>query len=228
MSDKSLGVNSARRLVEPELIDVLNEFKKNIFASLNCHAIGTVLLFDPLKKTAQVQINYLRKLPDSSIPKEYPVLMDCPVMFLSGGIARLSMPVTVGDQCLVLFNDRDMDMWWQTGMGVLPPTTARKHSMSDAVALVGINNLVTASTWIYDPLRASLKYGEFGGEVAVSAAFVKIGNAVTTLKTVLNGLIDLIKTQYTIPTVPGAPATLDPVVIAQLEAYKLIIGSLLE
>jgi hypothetical protein len=216
-----------KNLVEPDLRELLRAVKGDIFSSLNCHAIGTILLFDPATKTANIKLSYMKQADGELTPKEYPTLMNCPVVILSGGLARLTFPILPGDSCMVFFNDRDIDFWFQTGIPA-PPLSSRKHALSDGIALVGLNSLVSAATFDYDPLRALLKYGPAGGEVGVGPLLVRIANSVTTLKAVINGLIDITKTAYTIPTVPGAPAPLDPVVIAQLEAYKVVVASLLE
>ena len=71
--------------------------------------------------------------------KEYPLLLDCPCIVLAGGQGALTMPISAGDSCLVLFNDCDMDNWYSSGQ-TMPPRTDRLHDFSDAVALVGLRN----------------------------------------------------------------------------------------
>ena len=41
-----------------------------------------------------------------------------------------------GDACLVIFADRDIDAWFESGEAEVPPS-GRMHSLSDGFAFVG-------------------------------------------------------------------------------------------
>jgi hypothetical protein len=132
---------------EPELADVLNYHRKGIFLDLNCHHVGTVADFDPTRQVAKVTINYKRTYfyPNAlgvvqPVLKDYPLIIDAPVIFLGGGGFSLTFPVEPGDECLVLFNDRDIDTWF-AGSSSSPNPTGRLHSFSDAIVLVGLRSL---------------------------------------------------------------------------------------
>lgn len=70
------------------------------------------------------------------ITKNYPLLVDVPVVFPRGGGCTLTFPVKAGDECLVIFADRCIDFWWQNG-GVQEPVDDRVHDLSDAFCIVG-------------------------------------------------------------------------------------------
>lgn len=111
---------------------------------MNCVQVGIVQQFYPVTQTADIQIA-LKKIisinPDGTRTlAPYPVLNDVPVFILSGGSAYMSFPVAPGDTCIILFNDREIDNWYNTG-NVSAPTTLRLHDKSDAMALIGIRNL---------------------------------------------------------------------------------------
>lgn len=130
------------------LTDLLNLHEKGIKLSLNCHHVGIIDSFDATTQTARVKLVYKKSYlePDSRgvykvVPKEYPLLLDVPVVFLGGGQTALTFPVTKGDECLVLFNDRAIDSWFSAGsVGAEVPST-RLHSISDGFALVGIRSV---------------------------------------------------------------------------------------
>jgi hypothetical protein len=126
--------------IPPDLRSLLTDLKKEIFYGLNCHQVGVIESFNKGLQTATVQIQVLRNIGNTQVA--YPLLTDCPVVFPSGGGAYLSFPVTKGDPCLVLFNDRDLDLWFTTG-NVVGPNSARAHSLSDGIVLVGIRNKAT-------------------------------------------------------------------------------------
>lgn len=132
---------------EPDLADVLNMHRKGIFLDLNCHHIGTIKSFNAAKQTATVSINYKKTFfkPNSlgvlqAELKEYPLIADAPVVVLGGGGYALTFPIEKGDECLVLFNDRDLDAWY-SGSASSPNPTARLHSFSDALIIVGLRSL---------------------------------------------------------------------------------------
>lgn len=67
---------------------------------------------------------------------DIPLLVDVPVVFQRGGGCTLTFPVKAGDECLLIFSDRCIDFWWQSG-GVQEPVDSRQHDLSDAFAIVG-------------------------------------------------------------------------------------------
>jgi len=123
--------------IPPDLRSLLTDLKKEIFYGLNCHQVGVINSFNPTTQTATVQIQVLRNIGNTQVA--YPLLTDCPVIFPGGGGAYMTFPVAKGDPCLVLFNDRDLDLWFTTG-NVVGPNSARAHSLSDGIVLVGIRN----------------------------------------------------------------------------------------
>lgn len=136
---------------EVDLNDTLNLFKKNLLLRFNCHHVAKVQSFNKVTQTASVTINYKKSfsLPNSmGVYSEklvdYPILASCPVIFVGGGGGCLTFPVEQGDDCLVLFNDRDIDNWF-SGSSTSAPQTSRLHSFSDGLIIVGprsMNNLI--------------------------------------------------------------------------------------
>ena len=122
----------------PNLRMLLDQYKQEVGYGLNCHEVGTIVSFDATKQTASVQIAVLRLLPGGETTP-YPILTNCPVFVLSGGAAALTMPIAAGDTCLVLFNDRDLDIWATTGNTAVP-NSGRFHDLSDGLVLVGFRH----------------------------------------------------------------------------------------
>ena len=130
---------------------------QNFSNSLNCHTIGTIESFNPLTQTATIAINYVRVFYNTNpnLPNEatagqitntytnYPLLINCPVVVMQGGGAYLTFPIVKGDTCLVLFSDREISTWVSTGQ-ITYPQNQRTHDLSDAIALVGIRNILNA------------------------------------------------------------------------------------
>ena len=98
--------------------------KQEIFSSLHCALPGTVVSFDPVTRTAEIQ----PAVKMGSLT--FPVLADVPVFM------PVSFEVNPGDACLVVFADVDIDAWFASGEPEVP-NSSRKHSLSDGFAFVG-------------------------------------------------------------------------------------------
>jgi hypothetical protein len=100
---------------------------------------GIIQSFDADAATAVVQPAIRSVETDNDgkrTTKNYPLLMDVPVVFPRGGGCTLTFPVKAGDECLVIFADRCIDFWWQNG-GVQEPVDDKTHDLSDAFCIVG-------------------------------------------------------------------------------------------
>lgn len=187
---------------DPQLADLLNLLKKDIFLSLNCHAIVKIAEFFPSEQTATATIEYkqtfFRQNSDGSYtPKlvDYPTLVKCPVFIYGGGGGALTFPIAAGDAAMVAFNDRDIDDWY-AGKSAGPPPTNRLHSFSDAIIFVGLRPMQSAIEG-YDTDRALLKYKNARVGVGKDDDLVLIANEDTTLFPLLEALINQIKNLVT-------------------------------
>ena len=168
--------NNLQQANEPTLASVLQLHKEDVMYAINCHQVGEIVSFNPSTQTAEVQIKMLRMMNGEL--KQYSILVDCPCVVLSGGNGCLTMPINPGDSCLVLFNDKDIDNWYSGGQTVAP-RTERKHSFSDAIALVGIRN---KQHQLSDYLNngVELKYG--GSTIKLESNKVTIDNGTAKIE----------------------------------------------
>lgn len=107
---------------------------------------GVIKSFDPERVTCVVEIATYGSLPGALAGKpvdrtegdnvRYPLILDAPVVFPRGGGVTLTFPVRPGDECLVIFADRCIDFWWQSG-GAQLPSRGRGHDFSDAFVIPG-------------------------------------------------------------------------------------------
>lgn len=219
---------------EPTLKDVLDLLKKDILLSLNAHAIATVQSFNASNQTVNATVNYqhtYRVLDENtgnyqSTLVSYPQLVDIPVVILGGEDSFLTFPIEQGDECVVLFNDRDIDNWF-AGSSSNGPNTGRLHSFSDGIALIGLRNkgrLLQS----YDTERVVLQKGDALVAVGKDDSLVKIANQQTTLNTLLQDLVTTIKNITTSNAVVGVPCTISPASQVQLSNIATQIEGLLE
>ena len=104
---------------------LLQSWKEEIMSSIHCALPGTVVSFDEESQTAVIQ-----PAVKSSSGIELPLLRDVPVFM------PVPFEVHEGDACLLVFADRDIDAWFETGEAEVPPS-GRMHSLSAGFAFVG-------------------------------------------------------------------------------------------
>lgn len=176
---------------DPDLKALLEQVKKDVLTSINCAQVGEIVSFDVDAQTAKVQLKIMRLFVDRTstpakyVPKVYPLLVDCPVFIPAGGDGRLTFPIQPGDGCLVVFNDRDIDNWFETGT-TLPPNSTRLHDLSDGFAIVGFRNKATAIT-DFNADDAELR---FAGGILKLNDKVALDGAAASLRTALQKIID--------------------------------------
>lgn len=71
---------------------------------------------------------------------DLPILADVPIFILRGGEYAITVPVAIGDECLVIFGDRCIDSWWQSGKVGPQIDFTRMHDLSDSFAIVGFTS----------------------------------------------------------------------------------------
>lgn len=104
---------------------------------------GVIELFDPATQTAKIRIPLKRHIRNTDTSAEteddWPILPAVPVWMPHAGGFHVTLPVAPGDECLVLFLERDVSRWYENSQEEAPETR-RTHDISDGVALVGLNS----------------------------------------------------------------------------------------
>lgn len=182
----------------PDLTALLDRMRLRVFLELNCHQWGIVKSFNAAAQTATVQVAVLRQVADTTtdpatlVPKAYPILLDVPVMILTGGKAGVTLPIAVGDTCLLLFNDRDMDEFWNSGSVVIP-NSSRAHDFSDALAIIGFRTKANALT-AYDTTKAKFyndtTFITLGTKIKAANATQSLHDVLTSFVTAVKGYTD--------------------------------------
>ncbi|HEB3560740.1 TPA: hypothetical protein RZC73_003070 [Escherichia coli] len=132
-----MPVSLSAQLGNKEQADV--RLAGSVMSALRVSMPGIVQSFDPDAVTVVVQPAIKGYEPDSNGINQsttLPLLVDVPVVFPRGGGCTLTFPVKAGDECLVVFADRCIDFWWQSG-GIQEPVDERMHDLSDAFCIVG-------------------------------------------------------------------------------------------
>ncbi len=213
-----------RQTYEPTLKTVLDLQEAKTKNTLFCHLIGKINSFDADTQTASVEILSKEIYPDQNTLQtqivDFPLLVDVPVMIVSGSAGGIRVPTSEGDDCLVLFSDRDIDNWFESG-GTNIPNTTRVHSLADGLAIVGFRSLASAIS-NYDNSSTQLNYGSTRVKLTNK---VLIENSKNDLKTLLNSLISAVENIATF----GSPTNhvLTPASVTALEQVKTSIAEVL-
>ena len=210
---------------DPKIEDLLDVFARWLKSGINCIKIGTIQAIDYTKMTASIQIVFQQALRDGTY-QTIPALVDCPVFTPQGGGYSLQFPIEEGDTAIVLFADRNIDNWFQSG-GVQVPADGRLHNLSDAIAIVGLNSL--ASPLGTAPSSSEARIIDKAGttKVGMSGGKVTIQNATYSLLTVLKDLITQIKAISTTNCVVGSPVTVSPASQVNLDLITTELEALL-
>lgn len=100
---------------------------------------GIIQSFDAARMTCSVQPSVRGAIVQpngQAVAVDMPLLVDCPVVFPGGGGYILTYPLKAGDECLVVFSERCIDAWWQSG-GVQAAAEYRLHDLSDGFVIPG-------------------------------------------------------------------------------------------
>ena len=172
---------------DPSLSDLLKLFRKNMLLGLNCHHVGTIQSFNATSQTANATVNYKKTFfrPNAAgvyrpVLEDYPQLIDCPVYVVGGGGGCLTFPIAQGDECLMAFNDRDLDNWFQGGGANAAVNSSRLHSFADAVIFVGLRSLANVIV-SYSSSAIELRNREGTNKVSIASDTVTVQKGATTV-----------------------------------------------
>ncbi|MDV0603377.1 Gp138 family membrane-puncturing spike protein [Raoultella ornithinolytica] len=168
-----------------------------IMSAMRVSIPGIIQSFDPDAVTAVIQPAIKGVEHDTSgaeISVNLPLLVDVPVVFPRGGGCTLTFPVKEGDECLVIFADRCIDFWWQSG-GIQEPVDGRMHDLSDAFCIVGpqsqakkINGISTTAAQLRTDDGSAFIELSAGGDITATTA----GNAtINAPEIILNGNVTI-------------------------------------
>lgn len=126
------------RANQPQMLrEAFREMMKGVATSVPGH----ILAFDPLTQLAQVQIGITR-VDLNGATFDPPAIIETPVYF-PGGAYHLEYQIDPGDEGDILFSQRCVDGWLQTG-GIASNPIGRFHDPQDAFFLPGFRSLPNA------------------------------------------------------------------------------------
>lgn len=167
---------------QPTLLQGLNYLKNNVMSNLNCHNIGRILEFDPLTQTATIQIMQVKQF-NNNYYNPAP-LVGVPLIIYGAGGGHITLPDPTGTICLLLFMDRNIDAFLETGEMYTPETT-RMHDFTDCIALTTFKTLANPLTE-YDEKAVTIMNEEIVEEIK-KTGFIKVYGGSVLIKTNIEG-----------------------------------------
>lgn len=117
-----------------ELAETLRTLQSSVSSQLRVSMPGIVESFDADSVTCDIQIGIKGESGGEST--NLSVLTSVPVVFPRGGGVTMTFPIKAGDECLLVFGDRCIDFWHQSG-DIQKTVDERQHDLSDAFAIIG-------------------------------------------------------------------------------------------
>jgi hypothetical protein len=127
----------------PQQLDTLTNIIQNAIeeALSNTHTSTIAKVTKINGSTIDAKPVFKRVINDTEV--ELPVFTEIPILTLQGGSNYRIMPIAVGDYALLIFAERCIDDWY-FGADNKKPREYRIHDYSDAIAIVGLNNINNA------------------------------------------------------------------------------------
>lgn len=170
-------------------VEMFQRFRDATGIDLRVAAPGIIKSVDYAKQTCTVQLAIREKLNFNGNLEwvEIPELPDVPFFIYSGGGYCLTLPVNIGDECLVVFGDNCMDAWWQSG-DVQNQIERRRHDLSDGFAIVGFRSQPHVVSG-YSSSTAQLRNatGDAYIEISGSDINIKAGTLTINANAIVNG-----------------------------------------
>lgn len=159
--------------------------------------------YDFTKQRASVQPVLRKKYLNGDTP-EMSVISNVPVVFPRGGGFNMSWPMNPGDTVLLLFSERSMDNWLETG-GIVTPLDPRKFDLSDPICIPGLIPF-NVDTGITDNTSFMIRNGSARMKISPDGTYCFHG-ATEELMSIIDELFTLIESitvtaNVSIPVVP--------------------------
>lgn len=181
------------------------ENMKSVYTSIPGH----VLSFDPKTQRAQIQIG-IQRVDINGIAWVPAPIVDVPVQFPGDGFT-IEYQIDVGCEGVVLFSQRCIDGWKQTG-GTADNPAARFHNQQDAMFVPGIRSLPNV---IKNFSNNGIKLrNEDGTQYAwlKNDGSLAVGNAHASVNIAANGLVNILNASGSIQLLANGNAVINGVV----------------
>ena len=145
----------------PDLATAVGEAIRSFLSEINTAEPGVIVSYDAVKQTASVQPSLKIGFTVDGIRqvRSKPIVNHVPLMFVGSGGRQIKVNVNPGDQVLLIFCHSSIDIWKSKGGEVDPGDDDRKHHLSDAIAIVGLQNKAVDTAPIIEFTDTQIRVG---------------------------------------------------------------------
>lgn len=157
--------------------ELLERAKENAVMEVRVSMPARIVSFDSATRTATVEI-LMKMVAEDDSPIDYPPLVDCPCVFTRGGGFHVSHGYKQNDNGVVMFSDRCIDGWFESGQAAVP-MDFRVHSMSDAYFIGAADNMTDVSPIIDGALFIGKDDNSAGLQINLDGSVIIKGTSFT-------------------------------------------------
>lgn len=176
----------------PDLHTAVHTAINSALQNFNCMRIATVQEFHPEDLTVTVQLVNKKEeklnFNGTQNVRNY-ALIRAKICFCNPYITN---PINEGDECIVLFSDREIESWFITGEDN-PIAYPRMHDFTDAVAIFGIRSMPNMITIPDDSLHINyskvLAENLHAGNGASGTFTSYDGKTITVVDGIITGIV---------------------------------------
>lgn len=187
--------------------DIIRGAISNFTNNMHTAMPGIFVSYNPTENKAVIQPALNKNYTSGVIP--LPILDNVPVLFPP----NIFFPIKEGDYCLLVFSERALDPWLNSG-GQVTPNDPRKFDLSDAIAIPGLmpfNGDFSSNNnqdFVINFAGSSIRINANGDILIETSNKVAIGNSTAEVLDVISRVIEILKTSLTTP--PGDPIQQTP------------------
>ena len=159
-----------------------DKLSDNIISKMYCSLPAIISSVNYENQTLEANpVTIMRKVDDSGKVTDFklPMLIDVPFQCYKGGNYSITVPVKVGDECLIVFTDVDFSAWWQNG-GFNFAEHGCRHAYSNAMAIVGFSSEIN-SIQNYNPNAVEIRNADGTQKITLSEGNITLKSATITL-----------------------------------------------
>ena len=218
--------NPNRKEATPALTEVITRHLDKRFSDFHTCLPGKIESVDTASGTVDVQPLLKRKYIFDDEAVSLPVITSVPIVYPRFGESQIKFPIKKGDNCLLLFVERSIDIWFGRG-GEVDPLDKRKGHLSDAICLPGLYPQTAPLAPTSEKGSMEIRNGKAPGgavvEIGADGKF-RIGNDVVELLQLMVDALDQITKNKTV-TLLG-PQTILPSDIVLMKAIETKLKSI--
>lgn len=194
----------------PSIEQFVSDIVRQALADTHTCLPGKVTRYDKTKQQADVQPLLRRKFMDGTVT-DLPPINNVAVVHPRAGGAIVHMPVEIGDIVTVVFAERSLDRWLNSG-DMTDPGDPRMHDLSDAYAIPGgysFNKAVAGLTGAgleISGVGKDVLLGELGQATHSAARGDSVESRLSAIESKLMAFIVTFISHTHIVTAPGNPS----------------------